>query len=589
MLAVVASPDPAPHGSELTYTLTVQNPSASLAQNVVLTAVLPESFVGVSTVGMPCVQTGATVVCAAGPLDGGRTAMLLIRGAVLAPEGSTLTHTASVRGVINRQLTGAVTTVTTTVSRALIATPTATATTGPGGTPTATSTATVSPTATATMAASPTVTVTATTPPRATPTATATATATPPGPPPGSLDPAFGMMGKATMSFAEVSAEARAVAVQPDGKLLVAGWSNDGARAAFALSRLNPDGSPDVAFGTGGRVVTAIPQANARAFAMALLPDGRIVLGGEVARPTSTDFALVRYLADGSRDSGFGADGIAVIRSIGPREASVRALAVRPDGTIVAGGYAAATVSDTARNFALVRLLTDGSRDMSFGSSGVVITDFAGAGDEIAALALQPDGRIVAAGTARLGENAEFGLARYLADGTPDDSFGTGGRLTTGFGTVDDNVFALALQPDGGIIAAGFAATVAGTDYDLALARYTAAGGLDSAFGTGGQVITRLGGGFDAIHALALQPDGRIIAAGYTHPGANNHQFALMRYLPSGALDAGFGMNGVTITDFAGGIDIGYGTALQTDGKIIVVGRATVGGEPMFGVARYGP
>jgi uncharacterized delta-60 repeat protein len=395
--------------------------------------------------------------------------------------------------------------------------------------------------------------------------------------------------GKATISFAEVSAEARAVAVQPDGKILVAGWSHDGARAAFALSRLNADGSPDMAFGAGGRVVTAIPQASARAFAMALLLDGRIVLGGEAALPTSTDFALVQYLADGTLDNSFGAGGIALITGIGPREASVRALAVRPDGTIVAGGYAAATVSDTARNFALVQLLTDGSRDVSFGNNGVVVTDFAGAGDEIAALALQPDGRIIAAGTARLGENAEFGLARYLAGGTPDDSFGTGGRLTTGFGTVDDNAYALTLQPNGSMIAAGLAATVAGTDYDPVLARYTAAGGLDPAFGVGGQALTPLGNGFDAIHALALQPDGRIIAAGYTHPGANNHQFALLRYLPSGMLDAGFGTNGATITDFAGGSDVGYGTALQADGRIVVVGRATFGGEAMFGVARYMP
>src|SRR5207247_383388 len=169
-----------------------------------------------------------------------------------------------------------------------------------------------------------------------------------------------------------------------------------------------------------------------------------------------------------------------------------------------------------------------GGLDASFGTSGTVITDFAGDSDAALALVRQADGKVVAAGERRAcvgGEHdgercqvtddcsafpcvADFALARYRADGSVDLTFGSGGRVVTDFGG-DDTAFALAVQPDGKIVVAGV--STGGGTMDFALARYDSDGALDTSFGSGGRVVTDLGGngGNDEAFALVVQPDGR--------------------------------------------------------------------------------
>jgi uncharacterized delta-60 repeat protein len=225
-----------------------------------------------------------------------------------------------------------------------------------------------------------------------------------------------------------------------------------------------------------------------------------------------------------------------------------------------------------------------GDLDGIFGTGGTVTTDFAGNGDEARAVALQPDGKIVAAGGA-LGASVDFALARYRPDGTLDTAFGTGGKVTTDFGS-GEQAYAVAVQPDGKIVAAGGAVT------GFELARYNADGSLDGTFGAGGKVTTRFGLGlpFTRAHAIVLQPDGKIVVAG-TATSATVGDFGLARYNPDGTLDASFGAGGKVTTDIRGtdSSDFAWAVTLQPDGKLVVAGSTAGPTGDAFALARYTP
>src|SRR5438874_3729611 len=282
---------------------------------------------------------------------------------------------------------------------------------------------------------------------------------------PGSLDTTFGTGGKVTTSFSG-SADMNALVVQPDGKLVAAGWVFNGVRWDVALARYNTDGSLDTTFGTGGKIVTAIRTDGTGASALVLQPDGKLVAAGTTTSDGSTyDFTVVRYNTNGSLDTTFGTGG-EVTTPIGTGDNGVSALVRQSDGKLVAAGYA--SVSGTY-DLALVRYNTDGSLDSTFGTGGKVTTPVGSAGDYVNALVFQSDGKLVAAGNTEA-STRDFVVVRYNATGTLDTTFGTGGKVTTAVGTGDDVAFALALQPDGNLVAGGYAAN-AGTDA-FALVRY---------------------------------------------------------------------------------------------------------------------
>src|SRR3954447_18172860 len=177
-----------------------------------------------------------------------------------------------------------------------------------------------------------------------------------------------------------------------------------------------------------------------------------------------------------------------------------------------------------------------GDLDTAFGAGGKLTTDFAGNGDEAHAVAVQADGKVVAAGgalvTTPLGTLQDFALARYRPDGTLDPTFGAAGKVRTDFGG-SEQAFAVAVQPDGKIVAAG------GSGRDFELARYNADGSLDGTFGVGGKVTTTFAGIFASLFtrasAVLVQPDGKIVAAG-TASAARPLDFGLARYNPDGTL-----------------------------------------------------
>ena len=403
---------------------------------------------------------------------------------------------------------------------------------------------------------------------------------------PGALDPTFGTGGKVTTSFGPTYDFGNALAIQSDGKILMAGQAANALNYDFALSRYNADGSLDSSFGSGGKVVTPIGSNSDAVFALVIQPDGKIIAAGYTYNGANTDFALARYNADGSLDSTFGSGG-KVTTDIASRDDYLFATALQPDGKIVVAGFSkGATTSD---DFAVARYNADGTLDASFGTGGYVLTVFDAAYDDVYALLLQPDGKIVAVGASgnAAGTQYFFALARYTSAGALDPSFGSGGKVETAIGTKDDEAVGAVLQPDGKIVAGGYTKSPSAPyTTAFALARYNADGSLDSSFGSGGKMTTAVGT-YDSINELAIQPDGRIVAAGYAQMGAYLDA-ALARYMPDGSLDSTFGTGGKVTLDM-GTESLFRAVGLQADGKVVAGGFYFLDNNTAtdFLVARY--
>jgi uncharacterized delta-60 repeat protein len=393
----------------------------------------------------------------------------------------------------------------------------------------------------------------------------------------GDLDPSFGSGGKVFTDFGSTRDSAgRAVAIQPNGKIVVTGFSSirGSDEDDFALARYNRDGSLDQSFGSGGRVLTdfGVGSSN-QAHALAIEPDGRIVAAGWSLSlaPGTFYFALARYNRDGSLDQSFGAGG-KVLTDIGPFGGMAQAVAIQPNGKIVAAG-------DNFSGFALVRYNPDGSLDSSFGSGGKVFTDL-GFGSRAWSVAIEPRGKIVAAGQGITeGECfpdtacVEFGLARYNRDGSLDQSFGSGGKVFTDFAQSFDEALDMTIEPGGKIVAAGVS-DAAGSN-DFALARYNRHGSLDQSFGSGGKVLTDFASGsYDQAWGVARMPNGKLIAVGIggLPIETGDHDAALARYDRDGSLDQTFGSGGKVLTDVGFGADDVFDGAIDPAGRIVAVG-----------------
>ena len=298
----------------------------------------------------------------------------------------------------------------------------------------------------------------------------------------------------------------------------------------------------DRSFGGDGTVTTAIGSGHENVRAVAIQADGKIVVAGYSHNGTDYDFAVVRYTAAGALDASFGSNGT-VTTAIGSSDAHIHGMALQPDGKIVVVGHSHAESGD---DMAVARYNPDGTLDASFGSNGTVTTAIgSGYAYGFAAAVQAADGKIVVAGTGSGGTNYDMAVARYNPDGTLDASFGSNGTVTTAIGASNDQGQAMALQPDGKIVVAGY--SFIGTSEDFAVVRYNPDGSLDASFGSNGTVTTAIGSGEDRGYAVAIQADGKIVVTGRSHNGTD-YDFAAARYNPDGSLDASFG-NGGTVTD----------------------------------------
>jgi uncharacterized delta-60 repeat protein len=396
---------------------------------------------------------------------------------------------------------------------------------------------------------------------------------------PGDLDPTFGVGGKVVTPVG-YDGQARALVQQTDGKLVAAGLSNDGVNQPdFALVRYNADGSLDPTFGVGGKVTTPIGIGSDYANALVQQTDGKLVAAGTAVNVGSdSDFALVRYNADGSLDATFGVGG-RVTTAIGTREDEAQALVQQTDGKLVAAGFS----SDAGNSsFTVVRYNTDGALDGTFGAGGKVTTQVGTSFNVAFALVQQGDGKLVAAGMAFGAMDIDFALARYNTDGSLDPTFGVGGIVATPIGPSDDFANALVLQTDGKLVAAG--GSYNNGPAEVALARYNADGTLDSTFGVAGTVSTPIGGMFEQAQAVVQQPDGKLVAAGFSINDVEE-DMALVRYQPDGSLDERFGVGGKLTTSFgAMSPVIALALVQQVDGRLVAAGSTGAGDVAL---ARY--
>jgi uncharacterized delta-60 repeat protein len=376
----------------------------------------------------------------------------------------------------------------------------------------------------------------------------------------GDLDASFGAGGIALAAFPGGSF-AKAIAVQPDGKIVVVGAAAGSSRnGEFAVARFDTAGVLDPTFGTGGMLTTRIALgANDEARSVAIQPDAKIVVAGT---PGGRRIAVVRYLPNGTLDPSFSGNGI-VRNDLTPGVDVGFDVALQPNGKIVVAGVENGPIRP---RFAIVRYLRDGTLDGAFGDGGVVTLVHGGVGR---ALVLQPDGRIVVAGYTPYG----LTVVRLLPSGDPDRSFagdGVVGRIVHHAAHVIWPL-AVALQSNGKILVGG------GWDiFDSGLARLMPDGRLDRTFGGDGAVRIRLGSNEQAIVGLAVQADGRIVAAGHVEPheapDSTVPHIVVARALRSGALDDTWGGDGRVGTRLPGGASCG-GVALQEDGRILVAGE----------------
>ena len=386
----------------------------------------------------------------------------------------------------------------------------------------------------------------------------------------GSLDPSFGRAGVVTQTYGFIGA----IAVEPDGKIITAG--DNPASTSSLVAQYLPDGSLDSSFGNVGYAENKPPPPAefAEAAAVAVQPDGKIVVAGTSTPPPNgnvgAEFTLLRYNANGSLDTSFGTGGIVttVVPEPGHKDwdAVASALAVRPDGKILVAGSASWTDgANLASSFALVRYTTDGSLDSTFGKDGIAQTAFSKTNVQLAGIAVQPDGKIVASGSGYgSGQGNDFttiALARYKTNGSLDSTFGTAGKVTTAH-ALDYEGGSPAIQ-DGKIVVAGSD----GADIPM-LARYGANGHLDTTFGDHG--FATMSGPLVASTppSVVAESDGTLLMDLPGATGGTESMDAVVRFTVDGAIDPSFGVKGITLLPSSGATSLD----VESDGKVLVGG-----------------
>lgn len=414
----------------------------------------------------------------------------------------------------------------------------------------------------------------------------------------GMLDPTFGSGGVAATSVGIKHSYANAVVVQPDGKIIAAGYASGSQTGQdFALVRYNPDGSRDTSFGTNGVVTTDFSKRDDRIEAVALLPDGKILVAGGSQSYKSfkwdNQVVLARYLPNGALDTSFGKLGT-VMTSFGSaaknassQGARASTLAIQGDGRIVVGGWA--INASSGQDFLLARYTASGSLDKTFGTGGSVTTDILGSADHVYKMVIQGDGKLVVVGDGTY----KLTLARYSPTGSLDPTFGSGGVVTSSLMIVGSD---LALTANGKLVVAGVYWHDGGDGTygaRTAVARFNANGSTDAGFGQGGLTVMAVGEYGNAPH-LVIDAVGRIVVAADTFGpsdsnGKINFDFAVGRLNADGSPDLSFGTGGIIRVDTPGTSEWFTAVALQADGRIVACGYAQdpTTGNNRFAVARF--
>ncbi|GAB3392444.1 M10 family metallopeptidase C-terminal domain-containing protein [Azotobacter armeniacus] len=358
----------------------------------------------------------------------------------------------------------------------------------------------------------------------------------------GTLDTSFDSDGKAIVDIGG-SNQGRSLTVLPDGKLLLSGSSN----GDFSVIRLNTDGSLDTSFGSDGKATFDLGRGD-YVYSMAMQPDGKILVTGRSDNGSDDNFGVIRLNADGTLDTGFGSDAKAIFE-LGYSDDQGHSVTILPDGKILmAGSSYDYSENSTYFDFSVIRLNADGSLDTSFGCGGEATADIDGNSDFGNSLLVQPDGKILVAGRSyNPSYDTEFSVARLNADGSLDASFGSDGKASFDLGKGYAQVNSLALQTDGKILLAGQSYNPDNATYDFSVIRLNIDGSLDTGFSGDGKAIFDIAWGNDEGHSLTVQPDGKILVSGYSYNPSGNgydssrYDFSVIRLNADGTLDKTFG------------------------------------------------
>jgi uncharacterized delta-60 repeat protein len=394
---------------------------------------------------------------------------------------------------------------------------------------------------------------------------------------PGSLDQAFGNNGTVMSPISSFVEHGYALAVQDDGKILVAGFRDQAGAQDFAVARYNADGSLDDSFGSGGMATIDAGTDVDAAWCMALQNDGKIVLGGSVFKQQTTydDYAVVRLNSDGTTDNSFGTNGIVTTDIEGLYDNAYEIL-VQDDGKIILGGDG--YILDR-RHVCLVRYHTDGTVDESFGFLGVAYLAVGTVEDKTKDIAFQSDGKIIAVGFMNDGMDDQAFVARFNTDGTVDTFFGLNGYTTIDIGGREDRLWTVCVDDDDEILVGGYTRDETEMDNDYLFMKYTSDGVLDTDFGSNGIKMFHYGSN-DQVIDMVLQDDGKIVSIG------SAFSFELLRLNENGDLDNSFGDNGKVNTS-VGTYCHGNRISLYADKRVVVAGQAEDGGLKHFALARY--
>lgn len=346
----------------------------------------------------------------------------------------------------------------------------------------------------------------------------------------GNLDEAFGDSGKVTIEIGSYHEnESNFVAVQANGKILVLTILQDGGRYPAVL-RFNTDGSLDESFNGGGLSLLHFGvNYQAVNAGLHVLSNGKILIAGKTFSD-SDDMALMRLNANGSIDTAFGQDGLARYNFGETADASVLtqdqayAMSVLSDGKILLGGYTTSGFENQA-SFGIIKLNSGGSVDTTFGTNGKVVTNFSGGDAVIHSLSLDADGKIYASGTLYGYEDDYHAIAtRYLANGLPDATFGDNGKVVTDQNNLSAFILSSAVQSDGKLVTSGY---TLGDSVDFLVIRYDLHGNPDATFGENG-VLTADFGMYEGAFTSLFQPDGKLLLAG-TVEDDDFQDFGLLR------------------------------------------------------------
>ncbi len=403
-------------------------------------------------------------------------------------------------------------------------------------------------------------------------------------------DSTFGTNGYTISPLGNGEEGAQAFQLQPDGKIVVGGFSNNSSDLnRYALVRYLPHGDLDSSFAQNGMSILEVGPANSGGHheairSLVIQPDGKIVTVGSIVytQSSKTLMLMARHLPNGDLDSTFGNNG--VVLSTGNNNAFALGVILLPDGKIITGGsfYNFANTSNLW-DIQVQRFLPNGVADSSFGVQGSSLIHRSG--DELLALSLQNDGKILIAGFNGSGSNYDVLAVRLNTDGSIDSTFGTNGSTLIALDTGFDISRQIQQLPDGKVLIVGNYRNLSTGKFDLFLIRLEADGQPDATLGTDGVATHNLGNGTNGLYAVHPEADGTYLGAGYDYK-SDYYRATLFHFLANGSLDPDFGDGGAVIFEISDESEA-KAMAVDEDGNVVVAGYATTNGNFDFLVARF--